>query len=191
MKDRFAAGFPLALLFLLAALTFWLDRAVQAPQAKRDGSGRHDMDYSVENFTMTRMGKDGAPQHTLAAAKMVHYPDDDSTHLTNPHYTRLDKEKPPLHIRAQRGLVSSNGEHVYFTGGVQVVREAGRGKDQVTAATEFLHVIPDKDLALTDKAVTIRTPTVVMTAVGLELNNKTHTMKLLSRVKGHYEKTAR
>lgn len=189
MKDRFAAWFPLGLLFLLAALTFWLDRTVQAPQAKRDGSSRHDMDYSVENFAMTRMGKDGTPQHTLAATKMVHYPDDDSTHLTRPHYTRLDREKPPLHILAQRGLVSSNGEHVYFTGGVQVVNEAGIGKDPVTITTEFLHVVPDKDLAVTDKAVTIKTPTVVMNAVGLELNNKTRTMKLLSRVKGHYEKT--
>lgn len=191
MRDRFTLWFPAGLLVLLAMLTFWLDRTVQQPQPKNDGSSRHDPDYTVENFTATRMNKGGLPQHTLAAARMVHYPDDDSTHLDRPHFTRFEQGKPPLHIQSLKGLISKDGEHAYFTGNVLVTREAYNDKSAMTLATSYLHVIPDKDLALTDRPVTIRDAHTNVDAVGLELNNKTHVMKLYSRVKGRYEKPKR
>lgn len=188
LRDRFTHWFPAGVLVLLAMLTFWLDRTVQGPQAKNDGSSRHDPDYSVDNFTATRMGLDGTPQHTLAARRMVHYPDDDSTHLEKPHFTRFEKGKPPLHIQSIRGLVSKDGEHAYFTGNVVVTREAYQEKSAMTLTTSYLHVIPDKDLATTDRPVNIRDAHTNVDGVGLELNNKTHVMKLHSRVKGRYEK---
>ncbi len=191
MRDRYAIWFQVGLLSLLAMLTFWLERTVQAPQPKNDGSSRHDPDYTVENFTATRMGLDGLPRHTLAAAKMVHYPDDDTTHLEKPHFTRLEKDRPPLHIQSDRGLLSSEGEHAYFTGNVLVTREATQDKSALTLTTSYLHVIPDQDRALTDKPVNIRNAHTNVNAVGLELNNQTHVMKLLSRVKGEYEKPKR
>ena len=188
MRDRFTLWFPAGLLLLLAMLTFWLDRTVQPPQPKTDGSSRHDPDYTVEDFTATRMGKDGRPQHTLTATKMVHYPDDDTTHLDGPHFTRFEQGKPPLHIQSLKGLLSKDGEQAYFTGNVLVTREAFSNKSALTLTTSYLHVIPDKDLALTDKPVTIRDAHINVDAVGLELNNKTHVIKLFSRVKGRYEK---
>ena len=191
MRDRYAIWFQVGLLLLLAMLTFWLERTVQAPQPKNDGSSRHDPDYTVENFTATRMGLDGLPRHTLVAVKMVHYPDDDTTHLEKPHFTRLEKDRPPLHIQSDRGLLSSEGEHAYFTGNVLVTREATQDKSALTLTTSYLHVIPDQDRALTDKPVNIRNAHTNVNAVGLELNNQTHVMKLLSRVKGEYEKPKR
>jgi len=191
MRDRFTLWFPAGLLVLLAMLTFWLDRTVQPTQPKNDGSGRHDPDYTVENFTATRMGMDGLPRHTLTATKMLHYPDDDSTHLDRPHFTRFESGMAPTHIQSTKGLLSKEGEHAYFTGNVVVTRDAFDGKSTLTLTTSYLHVIPDKDLALTDKAVNIRDARINVDAVGLELNNKTHVMKLFSRVKGRYEKPNR
>ena len=89
MKDRVALWFPLGIMALLAALSYWLDRSVQPTTPKRDGSTRHDPDYTVESFSATRLSPDGTPQYVLAAAKMAHYPDDDSTHLERPHFTQL------------------------------------------------------------------------------------------------------
>lgn len=191
IRDRISLWFPAGLLLLLALLTFWLDRAVQPPPPKNDGSGRHDPDYTVENFTATRLGPDGTPQHTLVATRMVHYPDDDSTHLDNPHFTRFQKGKPPLHIQSTQGLLSSEGEHAHFSGKVVVTREAYGNKSALTLTTSYLHVIPDKDLAVTDKPFNIRDAHINVDGVGLELNNQTHVMKLFSRVKGRYEKPKR
>ncbi len=188
IRDRLALWFPAGLLALLAMLTFWLDRTVQPPPPKNDGSSRHDPDYTVENFTATRMGQDGLPRHTLSAARMVHYPDDDSTHLDRPHFISFAQGKAPLHIQSSSGLISKDGEHAYFTGNVQVTREAFRDRSALTLTTSYLHVIPDQDLALSDKPVAIRDAHTNIDGVGLELNNKTHVMKLFSRVKGRYEK---
>lgn len=187
MRSRVATWLPVVFLLLLASLTYWLDRMVQPPPPKSDGSTRHDPDYTVENFTATRMGLDGTPKHVLSAAKMVHYPDDDSTHLTKPYFTRYEKGSPPMHIQALTGLVSSNGEHVYFTGNVVVTREALGERSQMTLTTSYLHIIPDRDEALTDKPVVIQDAHTIVNGVGLELNNKTQELKLLSRVKGRYD----
>jgi len=54
-------------------------------------------------------------------------------------------------------------------------------------STAFLHVIPDQNLARTDRAVTITDAATVVTAVGLELNNETRVLKLLSNVRGTYD----
>jgi lipopolysaccharide export system protein LptC len=187
MRDRLTIWFPAGLLILLAMLSFWLNSTVQTPQPKNDGSSRHDPDYTVENFTATRMDTNGLPHHTLTAARMVHYPDDDSTHLDKPHLTRFESGKAATHIQSAKGLLSKEGEHAYFTGNVVVTRDAFEDKSILTLKTSYLHVIPDKDLALTDKPVNIRDARTNIDAVGLELNNKTHVMKLFSRVKGRYE----
>jgi lipopolysaccharide export system protein LptC len=191
MSDRLTSWFPLGLMILLALLTFWLDHTVQEPLFKRNGSARHDPDYWVENFVARRLGKDGLPLHMLAAVKMEHFPDDDTSQLKRPNFTAMDQDRVPTHIAAQSGLVSSNGKEVYFTHNVEVRKDAGAEKDWLTINTEYLHITPDQDIARTDRAVTIKTPAAVITAIGMELNNRTHVVKLLSRVKGHYEKSKR
>ena len=81
MGERLATFFPLLLLVLLAALTYWLDRAVQSPAAPRETVVRHDPDYTVEKMLATRMGVNGRVRDTLHAAHMAHFPDDDIDRL--------------------------------------------------------------------------------------------------------------
>lgn len=188
MTDRLAVWFPAGLLLLLALLTFWLDRVVQPPAPKKDGSSRHDPDYWVENFTATRMGPDGTPLHVLVSGKMTHYPDDDSTYLTTPHLTHYAKGQPPVHIEALKGQISRDGEHAYFSGDVKVKREAAQGNSELDMTTSFLHIVPDREFAETDREVTIRDATTRVTGTGMELNSKTRIIKLLSRVKGQHVK---
>ena len=57
------------------------------------------------------------------------------------------------------------------------------------STTSFLEVIPDQDIARTDRPVTIVDANTKITAIGLELNNKLRTMSLLSRVQGSYAKS--
>jgi lipopolysaccharide export system protein LptC len=56
--------------------------------------------------------------------------------------------------------------------------------------TEYLHVVPDKDLASTDKAVTIEEPRGIIRSVGLTLDNKAKTLKLNSGVSGTIQPSA-
>jgi len=188
MTPRLTAWFPAALLTILAAVTVWLDREVQPPEHSADAKARHDPDYIVENFSASRIGKDGRPQHTLHAKRMVHYPDDDSTHLDAPRLVTYRGTEEAVTVTAKTALLSSNGENAYLSDGVRLTRSARDGNGELIMETNWLHVIPEEHIARTDQAVQISDANMLITAVGLELNNETRILKLLSNVRGRYEK---
>ncbi|MEP7330153.1 MAG: LPS export ABC transporter periplasmic protein LptC, partial [Betaproteobacteria bacterium] len=97
---------------------------------------------------------------------------------------------PAFRITANRARLTANREDVFFEGNVRATRDAGpttpgeSPSGPILVTTEFLHVTPGKDIARTDKAVTIEEPRGIIRAVGLELDNKTKTLKLKSAVSG-------
>ncbi len=190
MRDRWRAWVPALLLSLLAALTWWLDQKVQ-PVGPHDGASNADPDFVAENFEAKRMNEDGSERYSVIAKKMVHYPADNSAVLEAPRLTHFDPDKAPVSIRANQGVVSSNGDTVDFRGDVQV-RRAPFGEDpEMTLSTSFLHVVPDKDLVETSLEVTLTHGNSTVKSVGLEFNNKTRELKLLSNVKGQLQTPAK
>ncbi len=186
--QRLTSLFPIALLLVVAAVSVWLDRQVQPPEGGRDGKVRHDPDYVVENFSATRVGPNGTARYTLSARRMVHYPDDDSTYLDAPKFVNLGNPPATVTVTSKNALVSSDGENAYLTDDVRVVRSAYGGNSEMTMLTSYLHIIPESDIAKTDKAVQISDANTVITSIGLEFNNATHVLKLLSNVRGTYDK---
>lgn len=188
MMQRLAAWFPAVLLVLVAAVTVWLDREVQPPEHARDGKSRHDPDYIVDNLSALRIGPDGSPRYQLSARRMVHYPDDDTTHLEAPKFVSFRGALPALTATSNTALLSSNGEEAYLIDDVRLVRAAFDDKSELTMQTSWLHVTPDDNIAKTDRPVKISNANTLITAVGLEFNNETHILKLLSNVRGRFEK---
>lgn len=187
MSDRFGGWFPLLLLAVLAGVTFWLDRLVQPPAGPRSTAAREDPDYIVDGLSAVHMDHEGRVKHTLRAQKMTHYPDDDLTLLVEPKFVTYAESRSPLTVTARHARVSGNGENVYFEDGVRVVRAPHASRTELVLETSFLHVIPDANTAKTDKPVTIRDATGVISASGLELNSETRVLKLQGRVKGTYD----
>jgi lipopolysaccharide export system protein LptC len=191
MKIRWLAWIPAFLMAGLAALTWWLDTMVQPPAAAKDPASRSDPDFVVDNFHATRMNLDGTQRYAVAANRMVHYPGDNSAVLDRPNLTHFDPEKGPVSIRANQGVLENNGENAFFTGDVQVKRSAFGKNPEMSMYTSFLHVIPDKDVVKTDREVTLTSGNSTLKSVGLEFNNKTRELRLLSNVKGQFETPAK
>jgi len=187
--SRFATWAPLVLLGIVAALTFWLERVVDANTQDGTGPSRSDPDYIVKNISARTLDDAGKARYTLTAVKLVHYPDDDSTLLTNPHFVSFGAVQAPVKITANQGVVSSKGEHVYFQDNVRVSRAPYGNQSELVMRTSFLHVMPDAHLAKTDRHVTIINDAAVVTAVGLELNTESQELKLLSNVQSTYDPT--
>lgn len=187
MLERLASAFPFLLLATLAALTFWLNLVVQPLAPAADPAKRHDPDYIVDQLSAAHTDTDGRTAYTLAAKRMMHYPDDDTTLLTEPHFVSYRSVQAPVTITAREALVSHDGKDVYFHNDVEVVRAAYADRSRMTLRTAYLHVIPDSHIAKTDRPVTITDAATVVDAVGLEMNNETRILKLLSNVRGTYD----
>ena len=177
---------PLLPLLGLLGVTYWLNLQVMPEPAKPDNGKRHDPDAIIENFAAIKLNEQGAPRFIVAAKKMQHYPDDDSTTLELPRLTTLSAGRPTIHTIAKRGIVSSRGDEISLHGDVEVLREASGQQSELTLQTEYLHIVPDRDLATTDRAVTIVDARSTLSATGLEMDNKARILKLLSKVKSEH-----
>ena len=186
MNDRLITWSPLILVALLATMSFWLDRKVQPSAHRPDGSTRHDPDFIVEGFSAVKMNPDGTRRYALAAKRMVHFPDENSTQLELPRLVYFDYQRAPVTIRSETAESEQGGDDVFFRGDVQIIRSAYASNAELGVFTSFLHVIPDKDLATTDKPVRMVEGNSTASSVGLEFNNVTREIKLLSEVKASY-----
>lgn len=189
LSTRSAIFFPLVLLLLLAVITFWINKTVQPPAVRIDGSSRHDPDYMMGNFVTTQTDAYGNLRYKLAAVEMKHYPDDDTTELQKPRYTQFAVGKPYTQVEGLRGYVSTDGEEVELFDNVKVTRQAFGDKGEMTVETEYLNIRPNDELVTTDHPVVIKqAPKTVIYATGMVYEKKNHTVTLLNRVRAHYER---
>jgi lipopolysaccharide export system protein LptC len=187
---RPSSWLPLAALALLVGLTLWLNNLVQAPAARADGKLRHDPDLMVENFNASKLGVDGRVLYTLAARKMVHYPDDDSALLEAISLEAFEPRQPKMTITADNGRLEQGGDRVLIEGNVIVVREADAKNAASRLTTEKLLVLPDSGIARTDVPVTLESATSRAEAHGMEIDNRARTLKL-ERVNATFQPVAK
>jgi lipopolysaccharide export system protein LptC len=178
--------FPLALMLSLALLTFYLDRTVREDDS-RPAHRRHDPDYIISNFTTTTYDREGAPLSMLSAARMMHFPDDDSTELVAPRVVQSKPTQPRMLVSAERGAISGDGEQVYLYDNVVLVREADADRPEARLTTSFLHIVRDRSLVRTDREVTITEDTRSLTGRGMEYNSESRVFQLMADVVARFQ----
>jgi len=179
--------FPLALMLALAGLTFWLERMVREEEGPHPSLRRHDPDYIVEKLNYVRYDPRGRVVSTLAAAKMLHYPDDGSTELTAPRVVQSRPNEPRMTLTADRGALSQDGEEVFLYDNVLMVREAGPGAPESRMRTSFLHIVQSHSIIRTDRDVVVAEADRVLSGRGMEYRNDTGELFLRERVRGRFE----
>jgi lipopolysaccharide export system protein LptC len=178
--------FPLALMLALALLTFYLERAVREEEG-HPALRRHDPDYLVTNFTTTTYNRDGATEARLSAARMVHYPDDDSTELVAPRLVQSKPAEPRITVTADRGALSRDGEEIFLYENVVLLREPEGGRPAARLTTNFLHLVRDRSLVRTDQEVEIVEDRRRITGRGMEYNNELRQLILRENVRGRFD----
>lgn len=182
MRPSGASLFPLAIVAMLAALTFWLERAVVSGAAASATKSRHDPDFVIDNFTVRHFDAKGNLQHAGSAAKMIHYGDDDSTEITQPDLTLY--KAPALHVTAQRAWMSKDGKEVRMEGDVRAVRTSEPARAETVLTTEAMTVYPDDDLAHSDVPVTMVQGRSVVVGAGFDADSKRQLFALRGPVHG-------
>ena len=190
MSVRSLPALPVAVLASLVALTFWLNQFVQVTATRADGDKRHDPDLIIENFTAQALGPTGEVQYTVKAAKMSHFPDDDSSLLETVVFTALHQNLPPIIAHAPRGRLVAGADEVIMEGGVLVTSEKTQKYQPLRLSTPTLNIFPDKNMARSTEGVRLDSPTGYLTAGKMELNSLTRRV-LLERGRATYQQPER
>jgi lipopolysaccharide export system protein LptC len=187
MKLSTTRLFPLLLMLALAALTFWLERTVRDEEGVHPSLRRHDPDYIIDNLKHTRFNPQGAVESTLIAAKMLHYPDDDSTNLLAPRLVQTKPNEPRVTLTAERGSLSQDGEEVFLYDNVVLVREPDGDRSETRMRTSFLHLARGQSVIRTDRDIVVTEEDRVLSGRGMEYYNDSKQLFLHQRVRGRFE----
>lgn len=187
MRPSTTRLFPLALMLTLALLTFYLERTVRVEEGGHPALRRHDPDYLLTNFTTTTYNASGHAETVLSAAKMVHYPDDDSTELLAPRILQSKVDEPRITVQADRGVLSSGGEEIFLYDNVVLLRDAAGQRPSARMTTSFLHVLPNRSLVRTDREVQILEERRVLTGRGMEYFNESSEFHLRNDVQVRFQ----
>ncbi|MGE5318582.1 MAG: LPS export ABC transporter periplasmic protein LptC [Hyphomicrobiaceae bacterium] len=176
---------PLAILLLLAALSFWLDHVVELPAGSASPT-RSDPEGIMENFDALRTDAEGKPQYRLSAKTLRHYANSKLTELEAPHFTQLDAQAGDVSAVSNQATVSPDGNEVDLRGDVVVERAARPGQSLMTLRSARLLVFPERDQLRSPGPVEIHDATMDLRADAMEYDAKQRILKLTGRVHAHY-----
>ena len=183
MKYLGTKTFPLLLLGLLAALTFWLERTVNFDDPMSRAKARHDPDSIIEHFSIQRFGVSGDLKNFLTAEKLVHYPDDDSTEVSNPALT-IYAGQSPTRITAKRAWLNQDGKEIHLMDRVRLTHQGTAGALDTVLETNRMTAYPDDETAHSDDPVAISQGQSVVTGSGMDYNGKQNVAVLRGRTHG-------
>jgi lipopolysaccharide export system protein LptC len=185
MITRGSLWLPLAMLLLLAALSFWIERSVQVPSA---GSrvAESEPEGIIERFDALRTDPEGKPHYRLSAKTLKYYSGSKRTELESPRFVQIDVEAGEVNVMADQATVSSNGSEVDLHGNVTLERAARPGQSIMTLRTGRLLVFPERDLLRAPGAVEVRDNTLNVRANGMEYDARRRLIKLTGRVQARY-----
>lgn len=186
LLDKLHGWLPLLPILFVLLVSYWLNLQVQ-PLPSPDTTPRHDVDAVAEGLRAITFTPQGTPHFMLSAAKLWHFPDDDSTHLQQAHLIRFFDDRPPTEIRAQRGTFTHRGGEVLLQDAVEGIQQRGDAARERRFRTEWLKVLPDRGWVETDRPVRLSDRYNTIEAIGMELDETARTIKLLSHVRGSHE----
>ncbi len=187
MREKLINWSPVILLLLLAGLTWWLDAKIRNQLDANTPNTSSYPDFYVIGYQATRMNQLGEKLYSLEGNKLEHYALQKLSSLSLPvlmYYSGLDG---PISFASEKARLINNGEHVYFEGNVEINRPKNDSQRELTIKTSHIHIIPDEETAVTDKEIFLNIGNSKLSAVGLEFNNKTRIINLLSQVQANYE----
>ncbi len=190
MLDRNAIWLPLAILALLAALSFWLERSIQEA-ATSDKRNDRLPDSIIERFSATSTDEAGVPRYRLTASKLSHFTFSGATLLEQPQFTHLHVKHGELVVSSAKASVSAKGEEVLFTGNTRLKRLETQGREVMSLSSQSLKVLTEQEQIIAQHPVTITAPGLHLTAAAMQLSGKTRILKLTGRVKARFQNAPR
>lgn len=178
VRETLTAYLPLLLMVLLALGSWWLVKNSPQPLPERRPTVvTGEPDYTMRGFSLQRFGADGRLQVTLQGRQLHHFPQNDRIEIEALELTAEGASGRPTRASARKAVSNGKASEVQLLGGAQI---RGRTADglAVEIDSEFLQLFTESERVQTDRPVTARVGTNVMTAGGLVYDHRSARLEL-------------
>lgn len=187
LHRRLPALLTLGLVLLLAGVSLWTLKIAQRGDNNTPAKGqRTDPDYVIEGFRYVKVSRDGNAEYVIEGEQLAHDPVSDESLITQPRLNSYVPGRPALVLSAERARINSDHSEFHLIDSVRLDRPASRGSQALTVESDYMVVLPDKDIVQTDRAVRAQTGGSTLEGVGMVADNKQQQLTLQSRVKATY-----
>ena len=182
MKDRIGSAVSVVLLASLVAGTWWAaDYARNAVTEDPPRRLTHEIDSYVENFVMVRSDMQGLPNTRMEGKRLEHYPDDDSSDVTQLRAVNQRADRPTTVVTSDQARMDQDGARIVMKGNVDFQRMAGAGREALQIRSEQMTLLPDQDVAFTDQPATIVNGRSRIQGHGMRYDNVTRELSIAQR----------
>ncbi len=188
LRDIFTAAFPIGLLAVLSALSYWLGVVAAADPVDIGGRFRHDPDTIIRQFDGVSYDEKGNRKAGLRGTELQHFPDDESSVIQRPFMRRFSLSGEPSTVSANQAVVNSDGSEVDLTGDVKAFRPAQGGKAAITLTAPHMHVLVDEERARTPGFARIQQGSSWISGTGFDADNVTQVFNFHGNVTGTYKR---
>jgi lipopolysaccharide export system protein LptC len=184
LRDVVSNYLPLLLMALLALGTWWLVKNTPVFEAAGPPKAlRHVPDYTMNDFTVQRFGREGRMRAQVEGDTLRHYPDTDTLEVDNPRIRAFAPDGRLTTATARRAVSNADGSEVQLLGGAHVVRAGGPGELATEFRGEFLHAFFDTEELRSHLPVVVTRGGMQMHANSLEYRHRDQRVRLEGRVR--------
>ena len=184
-------------LIVAAAATGW-SVWTNRPEERGPANPNARSDYTLENFEVIVLDKQGRESFTLTAPRLVRNPGARTMSMATPVFhipVSPGDNLPPTReagweVRSKAGWVSADGDELRLTGNV-TAKTAGQRERPVVMTTEQLNVFPNRNRASSPSLVTVTQPGSILTGRGMEALLDSKRIRFTSNVKVRYAPPSR
>lgn len=172
----------------LAALLSWSLVQLYQTQDVEIKIAENNADFISNGYYKKQMNADGLAKSELVAKRMVHNKVDGTTHFEAPVMSLFNPGQAPWVIKAEKGILERDGDHLQLLGQSFISREAMGRHSGLSIQSANLQVQLSTHFAKTDAWTEIVSKPHKTSGTGMEVTfaSPIH-LKLLSKVKGRYE----
>jgi lipopolysaccharide export system protein LptC len=165
----------------LAFGSFWLVQEMRGGVDAHNVNVGNDPDYIVDNFSFVRMSETGQPRYVISGDRLTHRPADNTSVIDKPVVQSMSVDHPRMTITANTAHVNQDQNQIDLSGNVDIRRPGNAKAQPLRIRTEALTVLPDEDIAKTDRPIRMTLGASSVTGVGMVANNATQQIQMGGR----------
>jgi lipopolysaccharide export system protein LptC len=161
--------------------SFWLVQVMRGDADVHNVNVGDDPDYIIDNFSFVRMTEAGQPRYVISGERLTHRPASNTSVIDKPVVQSMSTDRPRMTITADNAHVNQEQNQIDLSGNVDISRPGSKTTQPLRIRTEALTLLPDEDIAKTDKPIKMTLGASSVNGVGMVANNATQQLTLGGR----------